>query len=371
MTHREIGNILNGNEVTNSLVRIYNMRKFLKLDHMNYPTDMTQFSSAEDYFRECVLDGLDNYAKTNPKEYVIGARKSFHDNNKENFLNNFSEDDRELMSKYWDGTIGYADDLMEGLLTSIIDKYINVRAELDEKIYSNCAIPTFRFAEAFASKIREDEDIPFGIGNIDLSKYRWASSLPGSVKYIDRRGNRYCVVLSEQPKLGNYLDLALQGEKGYHFLGNADWYINPFTYELLFNPSVKYNRNILTGFNVENKVDMAKLEVIAEYVREHFHEVPFCKFVHFANGLEELISAYQQVEKIFVQDYNNLMSDKMIKKQKKFFKIDKNDASKLIEENIEEFQSYFNNVFYDIVEWHEKEADKKFLMGETPFPEFD
>lgn len=371
MTNREIGNILNGNEVTNSLVRIYNMKKFFKLNYVSEPIDMSQYATAEDYFRECILLGLDNYAKANPKEYVVGARKTFHDQNKETYLSNFNEEDRELMSKYWEGTIDYADDLLEGLYSSIIDKYVAVRKELDEKVYSNCAIPTYRFAESFSEKLKEDCDDPYGFNKIDLSKYRWAASLPGSVKYIDRRGNRYCVVLSEQPKLGNYLDLALQGEKGYHFLGNADWYINPFTYEQIYNPSIKYNKNILTGFDVENKVDMAKIEVIAEYVREHFHEVPFCKFVHFANGLEELISAYTQVEKVFNQDFKNLMSDKMIKKQKKFLKIDKSDAAKYIEENINEFQSYFNNVFYDIVEWYEQEAGDKFAQGDSPFPEFD
>lgn len=367
MTDLEYEIIMYGNEVKDSLRRIYQMG----IDVLGDNEKIVYLADGN-----TIRDYVDTLKKFNSKNFELfnPNYNGENDSDRLNFLENFDMQNKALMARYWRETIGFAKKEVLKKFNRFFDKYVEYITELDKKLKLYFDIPVKEFTEKLCSGVNE------------RLKYSYNKYQHGAIDFKlvndSRTNNNYYVIHSNDGQcdklLSNAFGNLLVGKSGLLFLGKENGTINPYTAsQFIGGEKVGYNQNILKAFEnypdsiVKNAlIDVAK-EIFSERVRDNMHEVLFTKFVLYANALEELWQAYKTSDDIFKHDLSVFNSKSKIKKAKKYLAINNKDAQEIVDEVILEFQGYLIDALEQATSPYYNEANRILSPTINPFPEFD
>jgi len=352
MTELEKDIVLSANQVRYCLTRIYEHRDremlfwgIIKLEEV---------SNLQDYYKTLIdlnKSFKERINKNNSNAYFIESTE------KEKYLSNFEEKNRELLSKYWDGTIGFANSELTKIFNNYLENLCKILVDLDKHFLKSCSISVEEFSKLLKSELTNK--LPQKQINVS--------------KVSDK--DKDFMILTTNNVEGDLLKLAIEGKESVHFIGNSNAYINPYTAEQIVNQDLGYVNNLLQLVNdspaVKDKILNAVNKILVSYLKENIHEVIFTKFVLLADALDDLRQGYLQVKKIFDVDLNKFLSNQMIRKQRRYLAIGKKDVEKMVDEIIKDYQKYVIDTYSDINKPFVSDAQRKILKTESPFPEFD
>lgn len=352
MTELEKDLILSANKTRAGLTRIYEHKdKELIFYSMLQLEDV---KNSLDYYK--VLVELNNLQKERFALQNVDCDIFVEHIEKKRYLDNFKEEYKELLSRYWDETIGYSAKKINNIYNYYVENLCDILAKLENKFLKTCSIDM----DNFAIKLQQilSNQLP---------------SKQFKIQEEENNGNNY-LFLTIGDIDGELLEKAKKGVENVIFLGDKRLRVNPYTAEPIINEGVEYTRNLLQTENVKPYLKPYIIDAINEVlvgtVKKSFSEITFKDSQIYADALDDLYNGYYQVKKIFDEDVKRFMSSKIIYKQKKYL-LNSKDANSTVNELINEYQEYVDKTFDSINNPFKQYADKKFKYLESPFPEFD